>query len=273
MKKLSDYVIISDVDGTLLPYTGILPKRNIEALTRFTAKGGRFGIATGRSKELTEEFAKSLPVNAPCVVYNGGGLYDFTAQKFLMREYLPESAREILKQIRTDLPRTAVLVITEGNYYHVTREIPFTSFSDTHRKIFRDAAIEQLTQPWYKVLFAAAQDEVSDFFDYVNSQKFDGVRFVSTNATLIEMLPACSTKGYALSKLVELGVFERENIVAVGDYYNDVEMIEFAGIGAATREAPDELKAKADFITGPCEGGALADLLEYLERITGYSGP
>lgn len=268
MKKLSDYVIISDVDGTLLPGDGEIPARNIEALERFTAKGGRFGIATGRSKELTENFARSLPVNAPCVVYNGGGLYDFQKNEFLMREFLPESAREILGEIQSGLPETSILVISDESYYHVTREIPFTTFSPAHRKDFRETSIDQLKKPWYKVLFSVLPEKSDAFYAFVNAQNFEGVRFVSTNATLIEMLPAHSTKGYALSKLVELGVFARENIAAIGDYYNDLEMVRFAGLGAVTAEAPDDLKAVADFIAGPCEGGAVADLVEYLERIS-----
>lgn len=265
--KISDYIIVSDVDGTLLPYGCEIPRRNIEALERFVAKGGKFSIATGRSKELTEEFVKTLPVNAPCVLYNGGGLYDFDKDEFLMRMFLPESAKNDVETIKKAVPNASVLVISDSSYYHVTHEIPFANFSEAHKKHTKEAYISSLSSQWYKVLFSLSEEEAPMLDDYLAGTSFEGIRFVRTNSTLMELLPAGSTKGFALEKLVELGHFKRETVAAIGDYYNDVEMIEFAAVGAATAEAPADVKAKAGFVTGPCDGGAVADLVEYLESI------
>lgn len=267
--KISDYILISDVDGTLLPYGGEIPRRNFEALERFTANGGKFGIATGRSKELTEEFVKTMPVNAPCVLYNGGGLYDFDKGEFLMQMFLPESAKLDVEAIRKAVPNASVLVISDNHYYHVSQEIPFAfaNFTETHKKYIEEAYITTLNSPWYKVLFSLSEKESPAFDEYLSSTSFEGIRFVRTNPTLVELLPAGSTKGFALEKLVELGHFKRDGIAAIGDYYNDIEMIEFAAVGAATAEAPDDIKAKAQFVTGPCTEGAVADLVEYIESI------
>ena len=51
-KKLSDFIVISDVDGTLIDHEIGVPKRNRDAIYRFIEAGGRFGIATGRSRGL-----------------------------------------------------------------------------------------------------------------------------------------------------------------------------------------------------------------------------
>lgn len=266
--KISDYIIISDVDGTLLPYGGEIPRRNIEALERFTAKGGKFSIATGRSRELTEEFVKTLPVNAPCVLYNGGGLYDYDKKEFYMQMFLPESAKKDVETICKDMPGASVLVIADSSYYHVSQEIPFAlaNFTDTHRMYMKEALINSITSQWYKVLFSTSEEDTPVLDKYIAGSNFNGIRFVRTNPTLLELLPAAANKGFAIEKLVELGLFKREGIAAVGDFYNDVEMIEYAAIGAATAEAPDDVKAKADFITGPCDNGAVADLVEYIEQ-------
>jgi hydroxymethylpyrimidine pyrophosphatase-like HAD family hydrolase len=98
-------------------------------------------------------------------------------------------------------------------------------------------------------------------------QHYEGTRLVRTTDTLVELLPENSNKGSAIRQLVELGYTKQECIAAIGDYYNDIEMIAYAGIGTATGEAPDDIKAMAKFVAGPSTGGAVADLVEYLERI------
>lgn len=265
--KISDYIIMSDVDGTLLPYGGEMPRRNIEALERFVAKGGKFGIATGRSKELIEEFVSDLPVNAPCIVHNGGGIYDFNNGEFLMRKFLPESAKNDVKTICEDVPDASVMVVADSDYYQILNESPLKKFSEVHNKLIKEAEIDTLTSPWYKVLFLISETKSASFDKYIASKSFKGIRFVYTNPMMVELLPAGTSKGSALNELARLGHIERERVAAVGDYYNDLEMIEFAAVGAATAEAPEDIKSKAKFVTGPCNGGAVADLVEYLESI------
>ena len=265
-KKLSDYIIMSDVDGTLLLPDQPVCRRNIEALERFTEKGGHFGIATGRSKELIAAFVKTLPINAPCVVYNGGAVYDFAAEKFIAEDFLPPESRAYVLRFREELPALPMMIITNGNYFDVTG-IPFFSFSAEYRQQFGRAAIEELTTPWYKVLFAVAPEDAERFWAFVNGNEFCGVRFVQTTKNLFEMLPVDANKAKALSHLVDLGLFARENIVAVGDYFNDVEMLRYAGVSVTLSESPDELKAIADLVVGTCANGAVADVVEYLENI------
>lgn len=270
MKKISNYIIISDVDGTLLPTNKPIPKRNIDALNRFVANGGRFGIATGRSKETTEEFVKTLPVNAPCVLYNGGALYDFRRNEFLMQSFLPDSARVDLKKINIELPWLSIMVVTGDKYNRIVNsDTNLTHFSGEWHGYHRSASLEELTEPWYKAIFPVTAEEADMFASYIKENTFEGVRFVRSAEMLFEILPAASTKGHALQKLAELEHFSQDNIAAIGDYYNDVEMIRFAAIGVTTAEAPDDIKAIADFVTGPCELGAVADLVEYLESICG----
>ncbi|MCL2034037.1 MAG: HAD family hydrolase, partial [Oscillospiraceae bacterium] len=60
---------------------------------------------------------------------------------------------------------------------------------------------------------------------------------------------------------------KRERIAAIGDYYNDLEMLEYAGVGATVEEALDEIKGACDFVAGKCEDGAVADFIEYLESM------
>ncbi len=266
--KISDLFLLSDVDGTLLPDSMPVPERNIEAIKRFVGKGGRFAIATGRSKKTTEPFVKSLPVNMPCIINNGGGLYDFAKSESLLDVYLPEAVKSDLKKLHADFPDISIIILTQGDYYHINADMPFEYFNDSSRAVvIKYAGIDELCGPWHKALLVVEPALDKSFNEYVANNGFNGARFVRTSATHLELLPENSDKGSALKKLVELGLVNRGRIAVIGDYYNDLEMIEYASVGATTAEAPDDIKAKADFITGPCKAGAVADFIEYLESI------
>ena len=84
--KLHDILIVSDIDGTLLPENLPIPIRNREALQRFSAKGGRFTLATGRSIGSAGRFLGELPVNVPAVCLN----VDVTDACQMDKKHLPK---------------------------------------------------------------------------------------------------------------------------------------------------------------------------------------
>ena len=79
MGKFDGILLLSDMDGTLLNGSSTVSPENLSALRYFMAEGGRFSVATGRSKPGMEHFLESLPINAPAVIYNGAVVYDFEA--------------------------------------------------------------------------------------------------------------------------------------------------------------------------------------------------
>lgn len=269
MKKISDYMIISDMDGTLLGSDGKVPQRNIEAIKRFTDNGGRFGIATGRSRGLMREAVEGVVINAPCVLYNGGVLYDFAEDKMIMEMFLPESATDTVREIMKFLPdHIGVLVIRDDSYYQVKVERDFATFFEQRgEENFKTGDIDDMPMPWYKVLFMVRPEDSEMLQSKLKASNFPGVRFVATNLTLLEMLPEKSSKGYALQQLIDKNIVAHENLVTIGDYYNDLEMIKLGGIGVTLETSPQEIKDAADVIVGDCDGGAVADIIEHIENL------
>ena len=94
MGKFSGMLLVSDFDNTFqytesaLESDGMgalppLPARNLEAVDRWIAGGGRFAIATGRSLGAFRKPAAGLHINAPVIVDNGGGLYDLAEERYV----------------------------------------------------------------------------------------------------------------------------------------------------------------------------------------------
>ena len=83
MGKYTGKMIISDLDGTLIPRGGLISAENKAAIKSFVAEGGRFAIATGRTPEAAAGYVDGLPINAPSIFFNGAMLYDWVRPSVL----------------------------------------------------------------------------------------------------------------------------------------------------------------------------------------------
>lgn len=264
--RLSDFMLISDMDGTLLNSHGEVPARNVEAIRRFVQKGGRFGIATGRSRALMLEMVDMLPLTAPCVLYNGGELYDTVKKCSLYQSFLPPQSRDYVCAILRAFPQISVFVI-EGDMYYQIQSDALSSLVFQHRdkKYLAPRALDDVRGPWYKVLFTLEKPESEAVKAFVRAQGFTGIRLVDSSECILEMIPEGNNKAKTLSWLINNGIVAREQLVAIGDYYNDIEMLDLAGIGVTLNTSPADIQARADVIVDGCEHGAVADLIEWLE--------
>lgn len=84
-KTYSNWLIISDIDGTLNTKFRTLPKKNFEAISRFTKAGGNFTLASGRIMPSLEPHYRRVPANAPAIILNGAAIYDFNERKIMWR--------------------------------------------------------------------------------------------------------------------------------------------------------------------------------------------
>ncbi|WRS28116.1 Cof-type HAD-IIB family hydrolase [Oscillospiraceae bacterium MB08-C2-2] len=266
-RRIQDMVIMSDVDGTLITRDHKRSARNVEALNRFIAKGGRFGLSTGRVPIQLKELLGHLPINFPCVMYNGGMIYDYNTGKILKDWVLPEQARPYFRMVEEAVPTCEALVVSD-NYYIIREDTTLKDQqNDKGRRYAFCPDLDKIPLPWRKGLFFIDESQFDAFYEHVNNGNYPGVRFVATNYRLQEMLPEGCSKATALTELVKMENVPLQNLVCIGDFYNDMEMIKLAGIGVTLKDSPQDLKDAADLVVGTCQDGALADLVEYLESI------
>ena len=77
MGKFGDILLVSDFDRTLTNKEDEIPQANLDAIADFMREGGAFTVATGQSVETHGKRYNRVPMNAPCIVFNGSVLYDF----------------------------------------------------------------------------------------------------------------------------------------------------------------------------------------------------
>ena len=82
-KNYADFLLVSDMDGTLLNSSKEVSADNRAAIADFVAGGGRFAIATGRPAANAAGYLTGVPVNSPGIFFNGAMLYDWQTAKLL----------------------------------------------------------------------------------------------------------------------------------------------------------------------------------------------
>lgn len=266
-------LLACDIDGTLQE-NGYINPRNVEKIKYFVSEGGKFCLCTGRSIGAITKVLNEVEVTDYSVVANGCMIYDNKKNEIMHQDFLPRDERFVLKNIYDEMPNIGIEVHSEGEVYTVRRSYQI----DCHQK-YEGLPTDVLDfetvlgYNWNKVLYALDKEEQYERLHSLTSGKTKGCDFISTTATIamekryyFEQIPKGVSKLSALKRLCELVGIKKGGLFAIGDYYNDLDMIKNADISAATKDAPDDIKQYADFIAGSCDDGAVADFIDYLSK-------
>ncbi|MDR1564231.1 MAG: Cof-type HAD-IIB family hydrolase [Oscillospiraceae bacterium] len=264
--KFKGYLLAADLDGTSITSDFIIPQSNLEAVEYFKSEGGLFTVATGRFAGGAEQYVKQLKPNIPCVILNGAAIYDFEKNEIIWDMNLPEASIQYMQELTQQFPSLG-LEILAGNELYATKS---NEFIDIHMKNedieYIPASFETVPKPWYKALFAGAPEEIDAISEHCKAAVHSGVRYVRSSPNYFEMLPEGVNKGVAVKVLAERYGIEHSKLCCIGDFYNDVEMLEEAGISAATANAPQELKALTTVTVCHCNQGAIAAFVKYINE-------
>lgn len=266
MGKFSNYLLISDMDGTLFADPQTIPQNNIDAITYFTDNGGLFSIATGRSQTSVRTYLDQLPINCPIITTNGAQIYDFSQNKRLFFYECNENLKRAAIQTQKQFPNVSCFILCgDVMYSPVVCRYHALAESIECIKSTMIASLEQISQSWNKVLFFGEPEEVEAVYLFVNELNDDTFDVVMSADHITEMLPKDVNKGTALRNLCELLDLPTSNVFAIGDYYNDADMLAVAGHSAAPLNAPQDIRAKVDHVCCDHKQGAVADFIYYIE--------
>ena len=252
-KSLSRYLIVTDIDDTLLPHEGEIPKRNLDAIYRFQKKGGKFTFATGRSHYHCTELYRTLGINVPSAQNNGAYLYDCTTRTVMERTFLPYTANSYIKEACKVFPDMVVAVSMEAQKAHLRS-----------RQVYN---IDEIGQDWFKILFVRAPEKMEELHQWMDRHPLEGTYYTNSSAVFCEIMAKGVDKGEGLRKLARVMGVDIRNTYAIGDFYNDIDMLKAAGTSVAVGDGAKDIVDMCDMVVGPCAQGAVADLIEYIERL------
>lgn len=250
--KFDGILLCTDIDSTLTEPENKISKDNLDAIEYFTRNGGTFTVATGRIPYTIPEILYQY-ISVPVVCQNGSAIFDLQTRKYISYKELDRKAIDITKEISEKFP-------TSGIEYYRLFDLAFVkSNKATQRHIETEqvtcakhftCALDQVEGPIIKVLFAQEPEETDAIYEfYKNSPYQKEYSLVKSHMWYYEIFRNDVNKGKALKELCEMTGFNFKNVIAVGDNDNDIEMVKFAGLGYAVKNATDNLKKVADKVT------------------------
>jgi hypothetical protein len=253
-------LVVMDLDGTARSRRlGVTPGVR-GAIAAARARGVRVCVATGRMWQSA----------GPWILYNGGQVLDFASGRTLYERRLPAAAaRAALELVRRD-PEVQPHLYVDDRVL-VERPHPLTDAYTADDGLAAEVVPSfepLLAADPYKVLVIGPRERIEMLQRAVRDAALP-VHAVQSEPVYLEILPPGVSKGEALRAMWgALGLAPAETI-AIGDNWNDAEMIEAAGLGVAMGHAPEGVRARADYVCGTAEEEGVREVIERFVLGTG----
>ncbi|QHW33255.1 HAD family phosphatase [Paenibacillus rhizovicinus] len=243
-------LIAIDIDDTLLTDDIIVTPGTKAALAAAIERGVFVTLATGRMFPSAKKIAKQIELNVPIITYQGSMIKTLLDEQVLYERYVPQdAARELIafceaNDLHLQLYINDILYVREGNEkargYSKLSNIPFVVEPDFEKLI---------EQPSAKMLMIDDPARLDEMAERLAPLIGDRVHITKSKAHYLEVTHKEGTKGHAITFMAEHIGCTLDEVIAIGDSWNDHEMIEAAGLGVAMGNALPKLKEIAQFVT------------------------
>jgi len=257
--------IVLDLDGTLLTSEKTISQKTKDVLYKLREKGMKIIIATGRTYVSLKPYRDMLGLDTPVVCFNGGKLVDGSGNvvfEIPIKGEIAIKCIEIAKGlgIHTNYYQNEVWYIEEGQEnseeVKIYQEISDLPFEVKKIEEFENYDMTKLLfvgeNEVLKVLDKKLEEEIGDKIHRAFSKKF-----------FLEIMDKTVNKGETLLKLFEMEGINKDKVIAFGDGWNDLEMLQIVGEGVVMGNADKELM---EIIGNTCDTNDNDGIGKYLEK-------
>ena len=247
-------LIVLDLDGTLTNSQKEITPRNRETLIRIQQQGIRLVLASGRPTYGIVPLANELRMDEYggfILSYNGGEIINWETKEMIYENVLPNEVVPVLYECaRTHhlsiLTYDGAEIVTENSQdTYVQKEAFLNKMSIRETNDF----LTDITLPVAKCLIVGDADQLIPLESELCIRLQGKINVFRSEPYFLELVPQGIDKALSLAVLLEQTGIKREEIIAIGDGYNDLSMIKFAGLGIAMGNAQEPVKKAANYIT------------------------
>jgi Cof subfamily protein (haloacid dehalogenase superfamily) len=243
-------LIASDLDGTLLDSAGKMPERNFSAIREAMSRGVAVTVSTGRMFRSAMRFAEPLGIKIPLICYNGAMLRHPNGEILWHKHLELEMAKKLLKLFR----ELGVYVQSYVDDELLIRDPNKEEYLEYRRlfgvtgKVVGDGLYHPDAAPTKLLAITGTAGEAQDIASDLR-ERFGAELYVTrSNCNFVEAMNPEANKAKGLAKLAEIIGVNMEEVLAIGDGENDVEMVTCAGIGVAVSNGAKKIRDAADYV-------------------------
>ena len=265
-------LIVLDLDGTLTNSKKEISSRNRETLIRIQEQGIRLVLASGRPTYGIVPLANELRMNefgGFILSYNGGEIINWETKEMMYENVLPNEVVPVLYECaRTNhlsiLTYDGEEIVTENSQDpYVQKEAFLNKMAIRETNDF----LTDITLPVAKCLIVGDAGKLIPVESELCIRLQGKINVFRSEPYFLELVPQGIDKALSLSVLLENIGMTREEVIAIGDGYNDLSMIKFAGMGIAMGNAQEPVKKAADYITLTNDEDGVAEAIERIFNV------
>lgn len=264
---MSYKLIALDIDGTLTNSQKEISKPTLEALLNIQEQGCKVVLASGRPTPGMVDFADELQLDkygSYVLSFNGAKMTNWQTKETVYSKYLPE---EVLPELYEYAVSNGVGIITYKNNTgiagtkpdeYMMYELRLNGMDCKHVKDFSD----YVDFPVNKCIMTGEHEALEVVAQKLKANYGTELSIYFSEPFFLEIMPQNVDKAQALLTLLENIGVSQEEMICCGDGFNDISMIEAAGLGVAMENAQEAVKAAADYITASNDNDGIVEVVE-----------
>jgi HAD superfamily hydrolase (TIGR01484 family) len=248
--------LILDLDGTTVASKeGSLPSIRVKKAVKQAKKFMAITIATGRPLSFAKDVTDALDINAPCVFNGGAEIINPKTMETIFYEHLSVPKQKAVSVICNHF---GVKLYTDKTQYEIPINNP-DKINDSTAKLF----VANIPAALAHELIAA-----------INS--IEGVEAHKTTSWSegdvvdLHITDKLATKKHGVAELLKILRVKKSETIGIGDFYNDLPLLESVGLRIVMGSAPEDIKAIADHIVADLEHDGVAEAIERFVLNTKY---
>ncbi|PSL28380.1 hypothetical protein B0H99_11624 [Planomicrobium soli] len=262
---MKQHLIVLDLDGTLLTDQKVISEKTKKTLGKAMESGHQVMIATGRPYRSSEAYYKELGLTTPIVNFNGAFVHHPTDVNW-GTHHTPISldvVHEVVESMHDFDFHNIVAEVLDDVYVHYHDEKLMDIFRFGDPNITTGDLRNYLKVDPTSMLIHAPVEKVQSIHEHLSSVHAEVIDHRRWGAPwhVIEIVKSGLSKAVGLDRVSKSLGISKENIIAFGDEDNDLEMLEYAGVGVAMGNAIEPLKNIANEITLTNNEDGIAELL------------
>ena len=260
------HLIALDLDGTLLKDDKTISPYTKDIIHKVKEQGHQVMISTGRPYRSSEMYYHELGLDTPIVNFNGAFIHHPLDERFeeIHSPLDLEVVKDIVETCHTYQFHNIIAEVKDEVYIHYHDEKLLEIFSLGNPKTTSGDLREYLKQAPTSLLIHAEEKDVDIIRKHLSDVHAEVIDHRKWGAPfhVIEMVKYGLNKAVGVSRVANYLGIPAENIIAFGDEDNDIEMIQFVGVGVAMENAIDKVKSVANEITLSNEENGVGVFLE-----------